>query len=187
MTPSTSPRADIADRSRAIVDAARRVAETEGWPAVTVRRLAEEIGFSQPILYRCFPAGRDEIVEQVMIDGFLEMGAVLAEPAGEAYPLAHVVQAYLAFAHEHPALYDAMFEARTRIVFAAEETPAPLRDAFAPFLRAASASGAEGVDAVVRAELLWSLLHGVARLAASGRLDPALEAARRDAIIALFR
>ena len=90
MTPSTSPRADIADRSRAIVDAARRVAETEGWPAVTVRRLADEIGFSQPILYRCFPGGRDEIVEHVMIDGFLEMGAVLADPDGEADSLLNV-------------------------------------------------------------------------------------------------
>ncbi|MDQ4213543.1 TetR-like C-terminal domain-containing protein [Microbacterium capsulatum] len=186
MSPSTPPRTDSRDRSGAIVAAARRVAESEGWPAVTVRRLAAEIGFSQPILYRCFPRGRDEIVEQVMIEGFAAMGAELEDPSG-ADPLAHLVRAYLAFARSRPALYEAMFEARTRIVFASDETPAPLRDAFGPFLCAASAEGGDERTAVVRAELLWSLLHGVAQLAASGRLDPALEAARLDAIVGLFR
>lgn len=185
MTPSTPPRADPAERSRAIVDAARRVAETEGWSAVTVRRLAAEIGFSQPILYRNFPGGRDEIVEQVMIEGFVAMTDELVDPA-EADPLEHLVRAYLAFARAHPALYEAMFEARTRIVFAAEQTPAQLRAAFEPFLRAASMGEVDERTAVVRAELLWSMLHGVARLSASERLDPALEQARLGAIIALF-
>lgn len=186
MSPSTPPRADSGDRSRAIVAAARRVAETEGWPAVTVRRLATEIGFSQPILYRSFPGGRDEIVEQVMIEGFIAMADQLADPS-DADPLAYLVSAYLAFARAHPALYEAMFEARTRIAFASEQTPAPLRAAFDPFLRAVSADGIDERTAVVRAELLWSMLHGVARLAASERLDLALEQARLETILALFR
>ncbi len=187
MSPSTPPRTDPSERSRSIVRAARRVAEGEGWPAVTVRRLAAEIGFSQPILYRSFPGGRDEIVEQVMVAGFAEMAAELADPVGEGDRLAHVVRAYLAFARTHPALYEAMFEARTRIVFAAEETPAPLREAFGSFLGAVSAGAGDEQAAVVRAELLWSTLHGGARLAASERLDPALEEARLEGILALFR
>ncbi|MCE4025522.1 TetR/AcrR family transcriptional regulator [Microbacterium sp. Au-Mic1] len=186
MNPSTPSRPGSGDRSRAIVAAARRVAEAEGWPAVTVRRLAAEIGFSQPILYRSFPGGRDEIVEQVMIEGFRAMADGLADPVGEGDRLAHVVRTYLAFARTHPALYEAMFEARTRIVFATAQTPEPLRAAFGSFLRAVSATGMDEREAVVRAELLWSMLHGVARLAASDRLDPALEQARLGAIIALF-
>jgi len=187
MASSTPRRSDPSDRSRAIVGAARRVAETEGWPAVTVRRLAAEIGFSQPILYRSFPEGREEIVEQVMIDGFTEMATALADPIGEDDRLAHLVGAYLEFARTHPALYEAMFEARTRIVFAAAQTPAPLREAFGSFLRAVSTEGADERTTVVRAELLWSMLHGVARLAASERLDPALEEERLETILALFR
>lgn len=187
MSPSTPERIDPSERSRSIVDAARRVAEAEGWSAVTVRRLAAEIGFSQPILYRSFPGGRDEIVEQVMIAGFAGMAAALADPAGEADRLSHVVRAYLAFARTHPALYEAMFETRTRIVFATAETPAPLREAFGSFLRAVSAEGIDERAAVVRAELLWSMLHGAARLAASERLDPALDHDRLEAILALFR
>ncbi|MFD6697837.1 MULTISPECIES: TetR-like C-terminal domain-containing protein [unclassified Microbacterium] len=185
MNPSTPSRPDSGDRSRAIVAAARRVAEAEGWPAVTVRRLAAEIGFSQPILYRSFPGGRDEIVEQVMIEGFRAMAGELSDPAA-GDPLAHLVRAYLGFARAHPALYEAMFEARTRIVFASERTPEPLRAAFGPFLQVVSTAALDEQAAVVRAELLWSMLHGVARLAASDRLDPGLEAERLEAIVALF-
>jgi hypothetical protein len=122
-----------------------------------------------------------------MIAGFAEMAVELAAPIGEGDRLAHVVRAYLAFARTHPALYEAMFEARTSIVFATAETPAPLREAFGSFLGAVSAEAGDERAAVVRAELLWSTLHGVARLAASERLDPALEQARLAAILALFR
>ncbi|MFJ4165177.1 TetR/AcrR family transcriptional regulator [Microbacterium sp. NPDC089698] len=187
MTPSTPERTDPSDRSRSIVDAARRVAEEEGWPAVTVRRLAAEIGYSQPILYRSFPGGRDEIVEQIVVAGFAEMAVELSVPIGAGDRLAHVVRAYLAFARAHPALYEAMFEARTRIVFAAAETPEPLREAFGSFLDAVATGRRDEQAAVVRAELLWSMLHGAARLSASERLDPALEQARLDTILALFR
>ena len=50
-----------AGRRDRIVAAAREIAEVEGWPAVTVRRLADTIGFSQPVLYGHVPDGRDGI------------------------------------------------------------------------------------------------------------------------------
>jgi AcrR family transcriptional regulator len=40
-----------AGRHRLIVSAARELAETEGWDAVTTRRLADRIEYSQPVLY----------------------------------------------------------------------------------------------------------------------------------------
>ena len=39
------------ERERRIVDAARNIAASEGWDAVTIRRLSDEIGYSQPVLY----------------------------------------------------------------------------------------------------------------------------------------
>ncbi|WP_292701277.1 hypothetical protein [Microbacterium sp. 69-10] len=38
----------------------------------------------------------------------------------------------------------------------------------------------------MRAELLWSTLHGASRLDADGRFDAALDDIRADEIIALF-
>ncbi|HWN35157.1 MAG TPA: helix-turn-helix domain-containing protein, partial [Pseudonocardia sp.] len=58
-----------AERHRLILDTARRIAESEGWDAVTTRRLADAIEYSQPVLYSHF-AGKDEIVAAVALDGF---------------------------------------------------------------------------------------------------------------------
>lgn len=76
-----------------------------------------------------------------------------------------------------------MSTALTSIVFAAEETPQVLRDGFEVMRR--SAGG--GSDATVRGELLWSMLHGVSELERHERVDPALEEARMDEIVRLFR
>ena len=61
VTEPTRAQAARAARELQIVTAAREIAEADGWPAVTVRRLADAIGFSQPVLYGHFPDGRDPI------------------------------------------------------------------------------------------------------------------------------
>ena len=55
-------------RRAQIVGAARRIAELEGWANVTVRRLSEEISYSQPVLYGHF-GSRDGIVSAVAVEG----------------------------------------------------------------------------------------------------------------------
>ncbi|UUT36277.1 TetR/AcrR family transcriptional regulator [Microbacterium elymi] len=174
----------IRERELRIVRAAREIAEQEGWPAVTVRRLADAIGFSQPILYRHFPGGRDEIVEHVVIQGYTELAAAMSAPGEGAGMLSALIAAYLAFAREHPAVYEVMTSARTGIVFASDDTPEVLRQGFAMLERAVG--GQTPRQRAVRAELLWSTLHGVSRFSADGRLDPALDDARAQAISGLF-
>jgi AcrR family transcriptional regulator len=61
-----------AQRHQLIVQAARELAETEGWGAVTTRRLAERIEYSQPVLYSHF-AGKGAIVNAVALEGFAEL------------------------------------------------------------------------------------------------------------------
>ena len=63
-------------RRAQIISAARRIAELEGWSNVTVRRLADEISYSQPVLYAHF-GSREGILAAVAIDGFQEMGLAL--------------------------------------------------------------------------------------------------------------
>jgi AcrR family transcriptional regulator len=45
---------DRAARRRLIITTARKLAEAEGWDAVTTRRLSTEIEYSQPVLYKHF-------------------------------------------------------------------------------------------------------------------------------------
>src|SRR5919108_2958250 len=89
-----------AQRERMIVRAARELAEAEGWEAVTTRRLAERVEYSQPVLYSHFN-GKDAIVSAVALDGFTELAAHLrrARQAAEPGPaLRAVCRAYLEFA-----------------------------------------------------------------------------------------
>src|SRR5258708_29281315 len=94
-----------AGRHRLIVDNARRLAEAEGWDAVTTRRLSTEIEYSQPVLYKHF-SGMDQIAAAVALDGFGELADELrAARAGAETPhrsLTLVAHAYLDFARENP-------------------------------------------------------------------------------------
>src|SRR6266480_4040108 len=60
-------------RRAQIISAARRIAELEGWSNVTVRRLSDEISYSQPVLYAHFRS-REGILAAVAIEGFQELG-----------------------------------------------------------------------------------------------------------------
>ncbi|MGN6198426.1 TetR/AcrR family transcriptional regulator [Humibacter sp.] len=174
----------ILEREARIIQTTREIAEREGWSAVTVRRLAEAIGVSQPILYRHFPRGREEIVERVVIDGYAELAKAMDVPDDDTGTLPALIAAYLAFAREHPAVYEAMASFRTGIAFASSDTPVVLRQGFALLERAVG--GRDGRDTAVRAELLWSTLHGISQLEAHDRLDSDLDGLREEAVVALF-
>src|SRR3978361_2352897 len=59
-------------RRRLILSTARTLAETEGWEAVTTRRLSTEIEYSQPVLYKHF-SGMGQLADAIAIDGFGEL------------------------------------------------------------------------------------------------------------------
>jgi AcrR family transcriptional regulator len=173
-----------AQREHRIVAAARVIAEREGWGAVTIRRLADEIEYSQPVLYSHFE-NRDAIVTAVAVEGFREIAGVLEEAArrstGRQNALEDVAAAYLAFALHHPALYEAMFVLPTDLRFAEPGTRPELR---AGFETLAAAVAPFCVDVEAGAETFWAALHGLAELERSGRIRPDM---RRERIALLVR
>ena len=158
MSPRPPPDLDL--RREQIVHAARALAEADGWAAVTMRRLAGELGVTQPVLYTAF-ASRQALIDAVALDGFDDIAAALE--AVDVSPLARM-RAYLDFAAAYPRVYEAMFSMHSGLAFAAEETPEPLRRAFSGIYDVFP--DADGT----RAEVAWSALHGLATLQASGRL-----------------
>ncbi|MGO2861614.1 MAG: TetR/AcrR family transcriptional regulator [Brevibacterium sp.] len=153
------------DRRRRILAAARERAEAEGWPAVTTRHLAQAIGFTQPVLYGHFPGGKAEIMLAVALEGFVELGercrAAIGskESRGAVEAVAH---AYLDFADEHPAIYEAMFREPIGARFAEEGNEAELHESFAIL--------AEVIGDPISTEVFWGALHGVGLLERSGRM-----------------
>jgi AcrR family transcriptional regulator len=164
-----------AQRERLIVATAREIAESQGWDAVTTRHLAERIEYSQPVLYSHF-RGKREIIGAVALEGAAEMAVAVRAatsaadgPRARAVALAH---AYLAFAEDNPAVYDALFNLDGGLIYADEETPAALKDAFAALLETLSEVAGDGVDPGLFTEVFWASLHGLATLTRAGRLLP---------------
>ena len=177
-----------AARRQLIVDTARQVAEAEGWDAVTTRRLSTEIEYSQPVLYKHF-SGMDQVATAVAVDGFAELAGLLnAARTGAKTPsdaMTRIARAYLDFARDNPAVYDAMFTGRTTLRFAEPDTPPELVAAFTE-LRQATSAIANDADADTLTEVFWAALHGLTSLSRGDRLRPDYDRERVDALIARF-
>ncbi|MCT9933020.1 TetR/AcrR family transcriptional regulator [Planotetraspora sp. A-T 1434] len=159
-------------RCRLIIAAARELAEAEGWEAVTTRRLAERVEYSQPVLYSHFN-GKDAIMAAVAVEGFADLAAELRAARMSAsdprQSLAAVSAAYAAFAERRAALYDAMFNQTVDLPFATPEAPAALHAAFDELREAVRPLAAED-DLGLLTETFWGGLHGLITLMRGGRL-----------------
>ena len=178
---------DRAAQRRLIATTARKLAETEGWEAVTTRRLSTEIEYSQPVIYKHF-SGMDAVASAVAIDGFGELANTLSKARTAAEPdhaLRRIAHAYIDFARNNPALYDAMFTRATTLHFAADDTPRELSAAFGE-LRAAVEAIADQSDVDTATEVVWGALHGLATLSRSGRLRPEQEFERIELLADQF-
>jgi len=149
---------------------ARDLAESDGWAAVTMRRLAGELGVTQPVLYSAF-VGRQALIDAVALNGFSDIAVVLE--AADASPMGRM-RAYLDFAAAHPRAYEAMFSLPSGLAFATDDTPEQLQRAFSG-IRDAFPDADES-----QAEVAWSALHGLATLQASGRLRASHAQARLE-------
>ncbi|TYQ04502.1 UNVERIFIED_ORG: TetR family transcriptional regulator [Gordonia westfalica J30] len=176
MAEQTARQKRYEERRRAILEAARRRADAEGWSSVTTRHLAEAIGYSQPVLYGHFPGGKSEIMLAVALEGFVELTRQCraAESVGDAQGrVESVAYAYLDFARAHPAVYEAMFQQAIDAEFASDETPADLRAGFD--VLAETIGDDERGSAT---ETFWAALHGIHLLERAGRMRPENREAR---------
>ncbi len=97
---------------QAILRAARAVISTEGYASLSMRRLAQDIGYTPKTIYRYFTDKDDllsELIEEDlahMVD-HLEATAALHEEPGQR--LDAVARAYVAYGLAHPHAYQVMF------------------------------------------------------------------------------
>ena len=171
-------------RRAQIISAARRIAELEGWSNVTVRRLSDEISYSQPVLYSHF-GSREGILAAVAVEGFQEMGLALEKArkrVKRGNPVESVAAVYLEFAASSPALYEVMFSLSLS-VFDDPATPPELRFAFSQLLELFQGQGSK---AEVLSELFWASLHGIAELTRTKRFPRSRQKERVRALVEFF-
>jgi AcrR family transcriptional regulator len=158
-----------------VVAAAAAVADAEGLEAVTLARVAADLGVKSPSLYN-HVAGRDGLVRGVALLGLHDLAAAVREAAiGRAGrdALLATAQAYRAFVKEHPGRYAA--GAITAPAPGDEEHEAAARavlDVLAGVLRAWSLSEDDTIHAL---RAFRSAVHGFATLEAAGGFGIALD------------
>ncbi len=150
------------ERRRQIVDAALTILEEDGGSALTMRRLAAELGIKASSLYKHYPD--KEAVELELIALGFEDVAVRFEAAvrrDRRRPLRAVAGAYRRFAHDRPDLYRLMNDRPLR----RERLPDGVEArAAAPLL------AATGTRELARAA--WGMAHGLVMLELNGRFPP---------------
>jgi AcrR family transcriptional regulator len=156
---------------QSILDAAREIAASEGWGAVTTRKVAERIEYSHPTIYEHFDS-KNALLGELTREGYRQLLAELrAVRAKAAYPTQtarDMALAYCTFAWTHRELYEAMhglsgihvdpeaYRAEGQAVIA------EARAAIEAWAVAEKVKMERADDAVL---VLWSTLHGIASLA----------------------
>lgn len=152
-----------------ILQAALRIAEREGWPAVTIRRIADEIEYTSPIIYQHFD-NKEAALQALMEQGYEELQTAMRRALQAAEPeqrLLDLSTAYLHFARDHPHIYELMHglggvtldpEARKR---AAVGVVVLTTEAIHTW---ADAKSARLVDPLEASETAWGVLHGMVSL-----------------------
>jgi len=95
-----------------IVKTAKEIAREDGWTAVSIRKIAELIEYSPPILYEYFES-KDKLLEAIRIEGFDFLQAEFIKIKGHfgnaEKQLTAVAQAIWNFAVENPEVFQVMF------------------------------------------------------------------------------
>lgn len=160
--PSTPPTPAL---RQALIAAARAELSEGGRSAVSLRAVARRAGVSHGAPAFAF-GDRAGLLTAVAAHGYADLARDMDAPGadGREASLVELGQRYVAFAAEHPALYDLMFRpAELRL------DDAELRAAQEASLAALARATGEGVpgDATVVA---WAFAHGVASLVGLGAL-----------------
>src|SRR6195952_2184214 len=99
-----------------ILKAALHIVKEEGWQALSMRKIADEIEYTAPIIYEYF-SNKDAILVELTRKGYLILARDIEEAKGKhrlpAKQLEAMWLAYWNFAFTNKELYQAMFGIRT--------------------------------------------------------------------------
>lgn len=161
-----------------ILSSAREMFVRDGYESVSLRKIAESIGYTAPALYTHF-ASKEEILAELCRQDFAALAAKFVKLSKVADPVERIYRiglGYIRFAREHPNHYRLMFMT-PNLAEVAPPTEAdiaamndPDQDAYA-FLRHtvreamdADRFRPEYKDADLLTQTLWAAVHGVASL-----------------------
>ncbi len=179
-----------------ILDAALQIVKQEGWQALSLRKIADAIEYTAPIIYEYF-ANKEAILLELTRKGFLLLDRDLQQAKAEhrlpAKQLEAMWLAYWNFAFANKELYQVMFGVSTNccceLVNQLPEAELPW-DAFTPAI--GELMHIEDLDSDVictKYYTFWSVVHGLISINILGRdsSDDINRQVLRDAITGIIR
>jgi len=158
-----------------ILDKAQLISDKEGWGAVTIRRLADEIEYTLPVIYTHFKS-KEEIITEIAKHGFklLEqrLSASFSANLAPRQNAVNLALSYCQFAVDNKSLYQAMYGIDGISSFF---TGNPEEGEIVFFLVKNNLDqlvrhGAKIKDSWQATKLIWSTLHGLVTLDFIGRI-----------------
>jgi AcrR family transcriptional regulator len=151
-----------------ILAAALSIGLRMGWKAVTIRAVAQQLGYTSPLLYEHF-RDKEEILTELAIEGQLSLAKDLARdlPADAHAAILSMVERYWSFMLENKQLYrlmngmDGVPIDREKVTAIAEQTFETATSIVQEWL-ASSCGDASGAELLFND--LWAVLHGMAAL-----------------------
>lgn len=177
-----------------ILAAATDLARDEGWPGVTMRKIADRIDYTHPALYAYFPT-KEALLLALLQEGLTlfqtELARAAAAPSSEEAVLA-LTAALWAFPWQHPELYQVM-HGLGGVAFASTDARDEGRAVGAPAIAVvADLLARHGRDPATAEPLIilqWATIHGLVALTMAGRFTreegaALAELAGRNALVA---
>jgi AcrR family transcriptional regulator len=151
-----------------ILAAARSIGVRKGWKAVTIRAVAQRLGYTSPLLYEHF-RDKEDILTQLAIEGQLRLAKELATELPKAPDAAVLlmVERYWAFMLKNKQIYrlmngmDGVPIDRKKVTSIAQNSFEAVQSTLRAWLVQGNAAP-DGADLLL--DELWAMLHGMAAL-----------------------
>ncbi len=160
-----------------VVDVAERLVDADGLGALSVRRLAGELGVSRQIVYTHF-SGMHDVLNALHVRSGQQLTTSvegLSEPSGTDERLVAAAHGYVASARERPAMFELAFGQPVPGYIPSAATTAALRAVFQEHIvglidewSQANGTSLRRAAIVERTRLFWSAIHGLVTLERAG-------------------
>lgn len=161
-----------------ILDAAWEMVVTEGWPALSIRKIADAIEYSVPVIYTHFES-KDAILLEFNRKGFkLLSEKLVAAKAGQPGAREEIIamgHAYWSFAFLNRAYYQLMFGLGIPTCETARKIPEmeDFNAAITSSIKALTPPERQtAVDPFLKFQSFWSMLHGLVSINMLSKQSP---------------
>ncbi len=150
-----------------IIVCSREIVEKEGWAALSIRKIADAIEYSVPVIYKHFE-NKEAISAYFVQEGFIQLldsiNQEIDPQANIATKVKQLSVGYWLFAAKYPKHYEIMFGLGIPTCEKTNESEEIKRVSnlmLSLIDEAIKASGKMDLDRYLKLKTLWSILHGI--------------------------